>query len=250
MYQFFARLHRKKEWSFMNYGYAPLESEDATPSLSQEDEPNRYSIQLYHHLASAVNLQSLRVLEVGSGRGGGAHYLKRYFSPQTMVGVDFSKNAVSLCQEHYRVKGLSFIPGDAEALPFRENAFDVVLNVESSHCYASMGQFLSQVNRVLKPGGYFLFADFRVKMRFDELTHLLDRSGFQSLRYKDISANVLKALDEDEKYRNHLIDKGAPSWLRKLMREFSGTKGTTFYKRLLSGEVIYHSHILQKPVFA
>jgi ubiquinone/menaquinone biosynthesis C-methylase UbiE len=111
-----------------------------------------------------------------------------------------------------------------------------------------MGQFLSQVNRVLKPGGYFLFADFRARMRFDELTNLLDRSGFHSLRFKDISANVLKALNEDEKYRRHLIDNGAPSWLKKLMREFAGTKGTTFYKRLLSGDVIYHSHIMQKPL--
>jgi ubiquinone/menaquinone biosynthesis C-methylase UbiE len=247
MYQFFAKLYRKKDWSFMNYGYTPLEQDEEIPELTEDDEPNRYSIQLYHHLASAVNLQSLRVLEVGSGRGGGAHYLKRYFSPQSMVGVDFSKKAVSLCRQHYRIDGLDFVPGDAEALPFRDNSFDVILNVESSHCYESMDTFLYQVKRVLRPGGFFLFADFRTRLRLNELTHLLRSSGFHSLRFKDISKNVLKALDADENYRNSLINNGSPSILKKLMREFSGTKGTTFYKRLLNGEVIYQSHIMLKP---
>jgi ubiquinone/menaquinone biosynthesis C-methylase UbiE len=248
MYQFFARLYQKNDWSFMNYGYTPLNSEEAAPELSKDDEPNRYSIQLYHHLASAVDLRSLRVLEIGSGRGGGAHYLKRYFSPKTMVGVDFSKQAVNLCQEHYCEEGLTFVPGDAEALPFQDNSFDAVLNVESSHCYESMIDFLNQVKRVLKPGGHFLFADFRTRLRISELTHLLGNAGFHSIRQKDISENVLKALDADENHRNHLINNGAPSILKKLMREFSGTQGTTFYKRLLSGEVTYHSHILQNPV--
>lgn len=246
MYQFMARFYQKKDWSFMNYGYMPLHEEENEAELTEQDEINRYSIQLYHHLASAVDLQERKVLEIGSGRGGGAHYIKRYFSPKNMVGVDFSKKAVSLCQQHYTMEGLTFIPGDAEALPFNDDSFDAVVNVESSHCYESMDKFLAQVKRVLKPGGHFLFTDFRTKSKINEMNTQIERTGFKSLRFKDISKNVVSALEVDDQ-RVQLIENGAPPILKKLLREFAGVKGTTFYTKLMSGEYIYHSHILQKP---
>ncbi len=246
MYQFMAKIYQKEDWSFMNYGYLPLEQGEDEPDLSTDDEINRYCIQLYHHLASAVDLNNQHVLEVGSGRGGGAHYIKKYFSPKSMVGVDFSNRAVSLCKKHYQVEGLSFIPGDAEALPFDDDSFDAVVNVESSHCYASMEKFLTQVKRVLKPGGHFLFADFRNNGQMEEMNLQLERSGLLPLRFKDITQNVLKALDADHEHRMHQIHKGSPTILKQLVREFAGVKGTSFYNHLISGAVIYQSHILQK----
>ena len=51
---------------FMNYGYF---SEKLALTLNDEDEKDRYSIQLYHHVASQIDLTGLQVLEVGSGRG-------------------------------------------------------------------------------------------------------------------------------------------------------------------------------------
>ena len=57
--------------------------------------------------------------------------------------------------------GLAFEVGDAERMPFPDASFDAVVNVESSHCYPSMPAFLSEVRRVLRPGGHFLYADLR-----------------------------------------------------------------------------------------
>ena len=248
MYQFLAKLYQKDDWSFMNYGYSTLHPGEEVPELASQDEINRTCIQLYHHLASAVELHDRNVLEVGSGRGGGAEYIKRYFSPKNMVGVDFSNKAISLCKRHYKVEGLSFVPGDAESLPFDEGTFDAVVNVESSHCYASMEKFLNQVKRVLKPGGYFLFADFRDKMQMDHMINQLKQTGMIPIRFKDISLNVLKALDADHERRVNHIKRGTPGILQQLVREFAGVKGTTFYNRLLSGDYIYQSHILQNPI--
>jgi ubiquinone/menaquinone biosynthesis C-methylase UbiE len=248
MYQILAKLYQKEDWSFMNYGYSPLQQEDAEPILASQDEVNRTCIQLYYHLASAVDLSDRNVLEIGSGRGGGAYFIKRYFSPKNMVGLDFSNRAVSLCKQHYKLEGLSFIPGDAEALPFNDATFDAVVNVESSHCYASMSRFLAQVKRVLKPGGHFLFADFRNKVQMKEMNHHLEQSGLHPLRFKDISLNVLKALEVDHDRRANEIQKNSPAILKQLVREFAGVKGTTFYNHLMSGHVLYHSHILQNPV--
>ena len=58
-----------------------------------------YYMQLYDHVAGAVDLRDLKVLEVGSGRGGGADYIKRYLKPESMVGLDISENAVSFCTQ-------------------------------------------------------------------------------------------------------------------------------------------------------
>ncbi|QDU31359.1 Phthiotriol/phenolphthiotriol dimycocerosates methyltransferase [Anatilimnocola aggregata] len=57
------------------------------------------------------------------------------------------------------MEGLSFVVGDAENLPFEDDTFDAVVNVESSHCYRSDPAFLAQVRRVLRTGGHVLFAD-------------------------------------------------------------------------------------------
>lgn len=68
-YQILADNYQKPDWKFMNYGFVALEPEVNTLELAEEDESNRYFIQLYHYVASAVNLKGKQVLEVGSGRG-------------------------------------------------------------------------------------------------------------------------------------------------------------------------------------
>ena len=98
-YQFLAGFYQRKDWSFMNYGYAPIDPQIEKLSLGDTDEANRYCIQLYHHVANVINLKDLKVLEVSSGRGGGSYYIKRYLQPKTMVGVDFSEKAVEFCNK-------------------------------------------------------------------------------------------------------------------------------------------------------
>ena len=63
------------DWRFMNYGFSDEESGQAPLALQPADEENRFAIQLYHHVASAADLNGLDVLEVGCGRGGGASFL-------------------------------------------------------------------------------------------------------------------------------------------------------------------------------
>lgn len=245
MYQLMAIGYTKSDWKFMNYGYSPQDI-SLKPVLHAEDEINRYCIQLYHHIANAVNLSRCNVLEVGSGRGGGADYIKRYLGPTSMIGVDFSPKAVNLCKQHYNVDGLHFELGEAENLPFNDRSFDVVINVESSHCYGSMDEFLSQVKRVLKPGGYFLFADFRYSEELDLLNQQLDRTAMRCIKQENITPDVINALDADHNRRMAHIQRGVPKALRMLMREFAGNKGTWIYKSLLEGTVVYQNFVYQK----
>ncbi len=246
MYQFLAHQYQKDDWSLMNYGYVDLEPGAIPPHLEAEDEENRYCIQLYHHVANAIDLTGLDVLEVGSGRGGGASYIQRYLKPRAMVGVDYSENAVTLCSRHHCVDGLRFEHGDAENLPFEDHSFDAVVNVESSHCYGSMEKFLAEVARVLRPGGHFLFTDFRNREQLPELDAQLRATGMTLLAQRDITPNVLEALNRDHDHRIDQIQRGAPSILAKLVKEFAGVKGARIYKQFADGSVIYQSFVLQK----
>lgn len=257
-YQFLAGYYQRKDWSFMNYGYAPLDHQTEKFNLEDDDEPNLYYVQLYHHVANVVNLRDLNVLEVSSGRGGGSHYIKRYLEPKTMVGVDFSEKAVAFCKKSYSVEGLSFVTGDAEFLPFEDNSFDVVVNTESSHCYGSMDAFLMQVKRVLRPacqrevagrqGGYFLYADFRGKDKIDTLHKQLHRSGMTLIKDTNITPNVIEALNLDNERKMTFIQKSIPRLLLKSFQEFAGVKGSKIYEGFRTGGVIYLSFVLQKWV--
>ena len=157
-YQFLARRYRGADWTFMNYGF----HDDASPALKLEsaDEPDRYCIQLYHHVAGAMSLEGKRALEVGCGRGGGSSFISRYLRPAQMTGIDLSAEAVAFCKARHNLAGLDFKTGDAEHLPFASETFDAVVNVESSHCYPSLPAFFSEVRRVLKPGGHFFMRIF------------------------------------------------------------------------------------------
>jgi SAM-dependent methyltransferase len=246
MYQLMARFIKHDHWSFMNYGYSQINEQESKPLLESSDEINRLSFQLYHHLANEINLEHKSLLEVGSGRGGGASMIKKYHKPSRMIGLDYSRNAVKLCNKNHGRDGLSFVVGDAEHLPFDQNSFDAVINVESSHCYESMNRFLGEVKKVLKPGGHFLFTDFRYSHEMDELEKQLGDSKMVVMKKRDITSNVLQALNEDHDRRMSEISKTVPKIFAGQFREFAGVKESVVYKQFEKRDLIYFSYILQK----
>jgi ubiquinone/menaquinone biosynthesis C-methylase UbiE len=228
----------------MNYGYAA----EGSPALTLEtrDEPDRHWVQLYHHVAGAVDLTGSVVLEVGSGRGGGASFIKRYLKPARMIGVDLSPDAVTLSGERHRMDGLEFRVGDAERLPFDDNSFDAVVNVESSHCYPSIERFLEEVRRVLLPGGYFLYADFRGSNSLEGWQRALKSSRLSLLQETDITGHVIAALDKDEARKLELIDRLVPRLLRPSFLDFAAVRGSTLYEGFRTGTYTYRSFVLRK----
>jgi SAM-dependent methyltransferase len=235
------------EWSFMNYGYASSGDARSPLRLAPEDEPDRLSIQLYEHAIRGTDLRGADVLEVGCGRGGGSSYLSRYHAPATTTGLDFSRAAISLCTRTRTGPGLSFVHGDALALPFPDRSFDAVVNIESSHCYDSMTTFLAEVHRVLRPGGHFLWADIRDRHRTEALGHDMAAGPLDVVEERDITAEVLRALELDSARRLSLIDAWIPWGFRRAFRWFAGVDGTRNYTRLENGEMRYLSARLVRP---
>lgn len=246
VYNYLARSLKHQDWTFMNYGYAPPES-DPVLELSPSDEPDRYSIQLYRHVAGAVDLRGKDVLEVGSGRGGGAAYVRQALAPSTMTGIDFSGEAVDLCRKRHVQEGLRFVEGSADAIPFPDESFDAVVNVESSHCYGPLEGFLSEVVRVLRPGGYFLFADFRSREILDDLRNDLTSSGLGLVSETVITPNVFRALELDNVRRRRLIDERLGASLRsKAFDRFAAMEGSGMYEKFRTGAKEYISVVMRK----
>ncbi|MCC2668570.1 MAG: Methyltransferase type 11 [Armatimonadetes bacterium] len=245
-YQVLAARYQQREWRFMNYGYAVAPG-GVSPDLEPHDEPHRYGIQLYHRVASGASLLDKHVLEVGCGRGGGSSYLARYHGPKSVLGVDYSDQAIRFCVKTHAHPNLAFRQGDAESLPCESSSFDAVVNVESSHCYASFPRFVAEVTRVLRPGGYFLWADLCPAAEAADLRPRFESAGLQLMEEEVISAEVLRALDLMSDERTEMIQRLVPRPLARSFRDFAGVPGTRVYQALRSGSVRYMRAVLHKP---
>ncbi|WP_426594961.1 class I SAM-dependent methyltransferase [Cellulomonas sp. McL0617] len=239
---------RQPQWSFMNYGYAPVVPVGQEPlPLDPADEPDRYCIQLYAYALDGVPVLGADVLEVGSGRGGGASWASRALGPRTTTGVDFAASAVALSSRDRTGPGLRFVRGDAQDLPFPDASFDVVLNIESSHCYRSMEAFVSEVHRVLRPGGQLVWADLRAADAVDRTTAELVSTGLELVGTQDITAEVLRALRLDDERKTALVNAWIPRPFRRAMRPLAGLEGTRNPEGFASGTLRYLSARLVRP---
>jgi len=245
-YESLVVLDREREITFMNYGYSGLGPDSNEMALDNGETANRYCIQLYHHVAGGIDLKGKDVIELGSGRGGGASYISRYLQPRSMIGIDISRKAIEFCNNYYSIDGLSFSHGDAENLPLADSTADVIINLESSHCYGSMTRFLSEVYRVLRPDGYFLFSDHRDRDKLSLLADQLKDSGLTLVREEDITLNVVRALELDDDRKKRLIGQKCPKLLRREAEEFAAMKGTRAYQSFKTGYSRYLSFVLHK----
>ncbi len=230
----------------MNYGYAPAPGEPPL-ELDAADEPDRLCIGLYERTLASAALTGRDVLEVGSGRGGGAAWIARRHRPHRTVGLDFSAAAVALSRRHRHAGGLEFVHGDAEAMPFDDGAFDVVVNVESSHCYGSFPTFIAEVHRVLRPGGTFCWADFRPAAAVDATIAQLAASGLTLTAQEDVTARVVAALRADDDRKAGLIEAWLPRVVHPLVRRFAAMEGSRGFEAFAAGRTRYVVARLDKP---
>ena len=242
VYNKYATKNTSEKNAFMNYGY-----HDDTPlSLSHQDEPNRLFIQLYHHVVQSIDLQGKDLIEVGCGQGAGGVFLLQYKKPRSYIGLDLSEKAIELCQRHNAFTNAQWMQGYADKLPIPDNSVDVVINIESSHCYPSMEKFIREVQRVLRPNGYMAFADLRHHSQVNNLDQCLRASGLRVLHKSDITPHVLEALTRISDRRKAHINATYPRVLRQAAREQSAVKGSPIYNDFINGQRKYLCYVLQK----
>lgn len=240
-YEIAARYFRNmKEWKYMNYGFA-------TPGENKSDNLNTLSENLYNHLFMQADLRDKAILEVGCGRGGGCELALNY-QPKSVTGLDFSAQVIHFCKKFYLQPALHFVAGNAEDLPFEQESFDVVVNLESSHCYGNRIKFFEEVFDKLKPGGFFLYADFMGTEHLPKRPKQLADAGFNVGEIKDITPNVLEAMRLSTPFKEEIINKRVPKPFRKPIHDFAGLPGSDIFNNFSSGKITYFAIVCQKPV--
>ena len=151
-----------------------------------------------------------RVLDVACGRGESARVLAEHFGCR-IVGIDYSRRNIYRARELTEDVGLSsrvqFVQGDAERLPFANESFDVVTCECSLSIFPNLLLALTEMKRVLRPGGRLGISDVVLNkplpeslrdlvghvlcisgaLAIDGYRDVLDKTGFSAIRTHDVS---------------------------------------------------------------
>lgn len=101
--------------------------------------------------------QEQDVLDLGCAGGFMAEAITR--KGARVTGIDPAARAIAAAQAHAEAGGLQirYDTGVGEALPYDDASFDAVVCVDVLEHVEDLGQVVSEVSRVLRPGGMFLF---------------------------------------------------------------------------------------------
>ena len=100
-----------------------------------------------------------RVLDVGCGPGYGVCRIAP--SCAEVLGADIDPEAIAYAQSHFALENTSYRvvkPAETEPLPFESRSFDAVISFQVIEHVYDMRAYLSEIRRVLKPGGAFVCA--------------------------------------------------------------------------------------------
>jgi SAM-dependent methyltransferase len=125
-----------------------------------------------------------RALDVATGTGNTALTISPFVS--SVIGLDMAVKMLEQAQKRALEEGFAnadFLEGSAEALPFSESSFSLVVSRHAPHHFRDVPKFLSEVARVLEPGGRFVMADqvtleAQNKSWIDEFQRTRDPSHF------------------------------------------------------------------------
>ncbi len=120
------------------------------------------------HLAIELAKLSARLGELGPGR---------------VTGVDISRSFVTIAEENARAAGVDvrFQIGNAQALPFADEAFDAVVCRAAFKNFSDPAKALDEMARVLRPGGFGLIMDLNRETPAREIDDYVDKKSMGAI---------------------------------------------------------------------
>lgn len=117
-----------------------------------------FHVKTYHFSLPYIQGKNACVLDYGCGSGYGANFIADHCSHIT--GVDISADAIHFASKNYSKPNLKYlqVPVADQGIPFEDASFDVVLSFQVIEHIADTRPYLSEIRRVLKPGGVFICA--------------------------------------------------------------------------------------------
>jgi demethylmenaquinone methyltransferase/2-methoxy-6-polyprenyl-1,4-benzoquinol methylase len=114
--------------------------------------------------------------------------------PKKIIGVDISEGMLSYGRQKIKKIGMESVielrSGDSENLPFDDNSFDAIIVSFGVRNFENLSKGLSDMNRVLKPGGTCLVLEFSKPTKFPF-------KQFYNFYFKNILPLVGKLISKD-----------------------------------------------------
>ena len=121
--------------------------------------------QEYAEKLSSRGFREGRILDVGCGFGATALILAERFPDSEVVGIDLSEPLLRLAEQAAQPmdpgERVRFEKADAQDIPYDDDSFDAVLNVQMVHIVEDPVRMLNEIERVLIPDGYLFIADIK-----------------------------------------------------------------------------------------
>jgi ubiquinone/menaquinone biosynthesis C-methylase UbiE len=171
------------------WGAQPCGSTNATATIGTKEffeqvERHRYSVEYFiPKVARFDQYAGKKVLEIGVGLGTDLSQFARHGAECT--GLDLTPQCIAMTKRRFELFGLraQFHVGSATALPFGDCAFDHVYSWGVLLTIPRIGDAVSEVFRVLKPGGTFTVMLYhRHSLNYWFTIRVLRRLGFRLLR--------------------------------------------------------------------
>jgi SAM-dependent methyltransferase len=135
-----------------------------------------------------------RVLDIASGEGYGSNLLASV--AESVKGVDISEEAVTHARRKYGRPNLEYLRGSADAVPLPDASVETVISFETIEHHDRHAEMLSEIKRVLRPGGVLVISSpdrlnytdatgvsnpFHVRELYREEFHALLRAHFANV---------------------------------------------------------------------
>jgi len=162
------------------------------PAYAAKVTPHRYA-----HYATMLHELKLDgdeiILDIGCGPGILSLEVAQQLSRGKLIGIDNSPNMIGFALGMAQERGSSnteFNVGDALALDFPDNSFNLVMSSLTFPWVKDQARFLSEVNRVLKPGGRLVMITLS-NIVYREFTQALKEVARRNPSLLNVGRNVL-----------------------------------------------------------
>ncbi|MEO6734090.1 MAG: methyltransferase domain-containing protein [Ferruginibacter sp.] len=202
--------------TYSNYGeslYRDIRKETFGEDMGQN---SWLTAEEYRNIFSLLKLTpDKKVLEIATGSGGPAVIMVKETGCH-LTGIDINKSGVingkKLAKENAVDHQIVFLQADAsEALPFKDESFDVVISIDSINHLMDRNKVLKEFKRVLRTGGQLLYIDpvvvtgilsneeiairssigFFLFVPIGENERLLQEAGFKAIQSSNVTGNII-----------------------------------------------------------
>ncbi len=186
---------------------------------TQYEKPDNLMIRIGLHTKYSINKQSFgdwvfeqyhlmpdsRILELGCGNGDlWKGHIEKLGSGTELILSDFSEGMVEEVRSKYEsCRNVSFGQINIEAIPYPEASFDIVIANMMLYHVPNLELAISEVHRVLKPGGHFYAATVGENGIYQYLEAAINDGGFhwnqtQSFTLQNGEASLRRKFDRIE----------------------------------------------------